>query len=109
MFFFCEVLVKIVQQNQKKTKKEEKFVHTFIWHHAILIGVNPNTLYSFCYTPLVTKIPSPEEVTSSTLLLLFFLVTYSQLRYNGSKSEKSPVECLCCDFGSNVGRSRIWG
>ena len=36
-------------------------MHTFVAQRAILISVNPNTLYSFCYTPLVTKIPSPER------------------------------------------------
>ena len=71
MFFFCEVLMKIVQQNQKKVKKEEKFVHTLVLHRAILIGVNPNTLYSFCYTPLVTKIPSPEEAIPIWYRLFF--------------------------------------
>ena len=27
------------------------FVNTFCFGHAIIIHVNPNTLYSFCYTP----------------------------------------------------------
>ena len=47
------------------------FVHIYIVTHAILICVNPNTLYSFCYTPLVTKIPSPEAVSKDAVS--FFL------------------------------------
>ena len=39
------------------------FVHTDLEEHAILHIVNPNTLYSFCYTPL-EEIPSPKRAAS---------------------------------------------
>ena len=47
------------------------FVHTYRGFRAILLSVNPNTLYSFCYTPLVTKIPSPNR-TAFVAVLFFF-------------------------------------
>jgi len=36
---------------QKFFEKRGMFVHTFVERDAIITLVNPNTLYSFCYTP----------------------------------------------------------
>jgi hypothetical protein len=36
---------------QKLFGKDGKFMHTLADPAVILIIVNPNTLYSFCYTP----------------------------------------------------------
>ena len=35
----------------KKMKKKLMFVHTYVANNVIVTLVNPNTLYSFCYTP----------------------------------------------------------
>ena len=40
-----------VKNIQKKYKTKEMFVYTFQNRNAIITPVNPNTLYSFCYTP----------------------------------------------------------
>ncbi len=32
-------------------KKKLMFVHTYVANNVIVTLVNPNTLYSFCYTP----------------------------------------------------------
>ena len=59
------------------------FVHTYKGFHAILLSVNPNTLYSFCYTPLVTKIPSPKRTAFVAVLFLCYSL---QLRRNKKKT-----------------------
>ncbi len=41
----------IGQVLQKKNRKIVMFVHTVFGKDGIVILVNPNTLYSFCYTP----------------------------------------------------------
>ena len=42
---------KEVKNIQKKHKTKKMFVYTFQNMNAIITPVNPNTLYSFCYTP----------------------------------------------------------